>query len=83
MSEQLTQTEFQILLAAFNKLIDDQPPVAKVKDELLEIKASALASVELNSRQIDAVVARCNNYINGEYGVSEKKKQFMAEQKKS
>lgn len=82
MTEQLVQNEFQILLAAFNKLIDDQPPVAKVKDELLEIKSAALASVELNARQVSAVVERCDNYIKGEYGMSEKKKQFMADQKK-
>lgn len=83
MTEQLVQNEFQILLAAFNKLIDDEPPVAKVKAELLEIRAAALASSELNARQVSAVIERCDNYIKGEYGISEKKKQFMAEQKKA
>lgn len=83
MTEQLVQNEFQILLAAFNKLIDDQPPVAKVKAELLEIRAAALASSELNARQVSAVIERCDNYINGQYGMSEKKKQFMVDQKKS
>lgn len=81
MTEQLVQTEFQILLAAFNKLVATEPPVPKIKDELLEIKAAAIQSAELNSRQTEAVTARVDNYINGTYGKSQKKIDYMATQK--
>ncbi len=80
MSEQITKTEFQILLAAFNKLVDGQPPIAKVKDELLEIKAAAIASAELNSRQTDAITARVANYLDGSYGKNSKKEIYQATQ---
>ena len=60
--------EFTILLREFNALVKEKPPVEKIKKELLKIKAKAEKSAELNYRQKDAVIARCDNYINSEYG---------------
>lgn len=57
---------FSELLSEFNNLVDLQPPVAKIKDQLLVIKSKA-SSKSLTPRQVDAIHDRVNNYINGTY----------------
>jgi hypothetical protein len=60
--------EFTTLLRSFNSLVSGMPSVEKIKKELLRLKEQADKSVELNYRQKDAIIARCDNYINGTYG---------------
>lgn len=67
-SQPLAQDEFTLLLKAFNSIVNNLPPFEKVKKELLKIKEQANRSSELNYRQKDAIVIRCDNYVNGNYG---------------
>lgn len=60
--------QFTKMLREFNSLIVTTPAVEKVKNKLLDLKRRAELSVELNYRQKDAIIARCDNYINGTYG---------------
>jgi len=60
--------KFELLLKKFNTLIDKQPPVKEVKDQLLSIKDEAKNSATLTTRQREAIVERCDNYANGVYG---------------
>ena len=57
---------FSELLNEFNNLVEPQPPLAKIKDQLLVIKSKA-SSKSLTPRQVDAIYDRVNNYINGQY----------------
>jgi hypothetical protein len=63
MSENNNFTE---LLKEFNELVDSQPTVSKIKDELLAIKLKS-SSKSLTPRQVDSIHDRVNNYINGQY----------------
>jgi hypothetical protein len=76
MSTQIVESEFEILLRGFNETVKDMPPVKKVEKELLELRATAVISHELNFRQRDAITARVDNYINGEYGSNLKKTEY-------
>lgn len=63
------KTQFQILLERFNELVkDNQPLTKKVKDELEEIKLAATVKNEFTGRQAQAIIDRCNHYLNGTYG---------------
>lgn len=66
--ENITPDVFTLLLRGFHKLVEDMPPVDKVQPELLKLKQAATNSAELTVRQREAVIDRCNNYINGDYG---------------
>ena len=82
MSETTTMpTEFQKMLSKFHRIIEKAPPVKDVKDSLEKLNELAKISPHLNLRQKDAVMERCKNYINGEYGMSKKKQIFMDEHK--
>lgn len=81
MSEVLVKSQFQLLLIKFNEMIDNNPPVKDVKEKLEKLAEIARKSSELNYRQTEAIIARCNNYINGEYGMGKKKQTFMNEHK--
>lgn len=74
------QTEFQLMLKKFNRTVDNNPSVAEVKEMLTTLADLAKNSPHLNSRQKDAIVARCDNYINGTYGVNRKKEEYAAKQ---
>jgi len=58
---------FDVLLRKFNKLIDNAPSVNSVKKELNEISELAKQNHILNFWQKDAILKRCDNYINGSY----------------
>lgn len=75
MSE-VVKSDFEIMLKAFNNMVADMPPVSKIKNDLLELRATAIISHELNVRQRDAITARVDNYINGEYGNNLKKAEY-------
>jgi hypothetical protein len=76
MSTLLEQSEFTVMLKAFNELVESNPTISKVKDELNGMKEAAIASDELNARQKDAIVDRCNHYLNGTYGNTKKAENF-------
>jgi len=68
--EQITKDyihPFDVLLRKFNKLIDNAPSVNSVKKELNEISELAKQNHILNFWQKDAILKRCDNYINGSY----------------
>lgn len=75
------KSQFELLLIKFNTLIEKQPPVSEVKEKLEKLAEIAKKSDELNYRQTEAITERCKNYINGDYGVSRKKQNYMNEQK--
>jgi hypothetical protein len=60
--------EWKQSLASFHKIIDGNPAPDKVKDKLLGLKESTKISNILNQRQKEAIIARCDFYIAGEYG---------------
>lgn len=60
--------QFQTLLDRFHKAIESNPEPTKIKKILEAIKEDAANSGELNIRQKDAIIARCENYLNGTYG---------------
>ena len=70
--------EFTIMLRAFNKMVESMPKAESIKNELLELKQSAESSAELNYRQKDAIVARVNNYLKGDYGNTKKGIEFKS-----
>ena len=62
---------FKSMLRAFEKIIENDPPPAKVKPQLLEL-ASSSGTAPLTARQAEAVYGRCMHYINGTYGSTAK-----------
>lgn len=82
MSETATiPTEFDKMLSKFHRIIENEPPVKDVKEQLEKLSEFAKNSKQLNSRQMDAIMARCHNYIIGDYGVNRKKDAFNKEHK--
>ena len=71
----------QTLLKMFHDIIKSDPPAEKVAEELKALKEMAIKSQELTARQIDAIVARCDNYMNGTYG-NTKSKENLSHQTK-
>ena len=70
--------EWRSMLDTFAGIIDKNPPVEKVKDDLLELKEAAKASNLLTGLQVSAICTRCDNYINGVYGKNKTKDEYMA-----
>jgi hypothetical protein len=70
-------TEFELMLRKFNRTVDNQPPVSEVKETLTKLRELSINSKALNSRQTDAIVARCDHYINGTYGKNAKKEVYQ------
>lgn len=69
-------TEFELMLKKFNRTVDNTPPLSEVKETLLKLREFAINTKSLNSRQMDAIVARVDNYINGTYGKNAKKEAY-------
>jgi hypothetical protein len=63
------------MLAEFNGLVMEQPPVSQVKNQLLDLLKRA-EHPEFTIRQVEAIRERCINYLNGTYGVSAKKDSY-------
>lgn len=59
---------FSAMLKTFHTIIAGEPAAEKVKAKLTSLKQEASINNELNIRQKEAVIARCDNYINGDYG---------------
>jgi hypothetical protein len=66
---------FRMILAEFNALVLEQPPISQVKDKLIDILSRA-ENPEFTVRQVEAVRERCLNYLKGIYGVSSKKDSY-------
>lgn len=56
------------MLKIFHDLIEDTPPVSKIKDELLELSEEAKNTFHLTPNQKRGIMERCSNYIDGTYG---------------
>jgi len=69
--------KFDSMLKIFAEIIDGNPPIDKVKDELVELKEACQSTGLLTLRQSDAIIGRCNNYLNGTYGVDKVKDIFF------
>jgi hypothetical protein len=63
---------FQILLNGFHGAITCSPTPEKVKTELEELMEAATLDNELTFWQKDAIIARCKNYLSGNYGSTSK-----------
>lgn len=74
-------SKWKTLLKVFHDIIESEPPAEKVAEELKSLKELAKRSQELTARQIDAIVARCDNYMNGTYG-NTKSKENLSHQTK-
>lgn len=55
-------------LGIFKTLIDSNPPPESIRTELEALIVAAGHSSELTYRQKDAIQARCENYLKGDYG---------------
>ena len=71
LSETAVISNFDKLLKEFNRLWETEP---KAIEKFKSLKEKAKLII-LYPRQMDAIVARCNNVISGNYGNS--KKQFQ------
>lgn len=60
--------KFSSFLEVFHSIIEKNPDPSKVKKELADLKEMAKNTPELNARQTEAILARCDNYLSGEYG---------------
>lgn len=60
--------KFRALLDIFHSIIEGMPPAEDIKDKLLGLKEMAKQAGEINSRQQEAILARCDNYMIGQYG---------------
>lgn len=68
--------KFTALLNEFHAIIEGGPTPEKAKHRLDLLKEKAKTTPELNGRQTEAIFARCDNYINGEYGNTKKANNF-------
>lgn len=81
-TQTLTPDNFSILLRGFDEIIIGYPPIEKVKNSLNELIEGATLDNELTFWQKDAVIARCKNYLQGEYGEQVKKTDLRSDYSK-
>lgn len=67
-TKNLMQDNFTILLRGFDEIIKDYPPIPKVENALNDLIEGAKLDNDLTFWQKDAIIARCKNYLHGEYG---------------
>jgi len=60
--------EWRGMIGIFKTLIKDSPKPEAIKADLLSLKEMAKISANLTMRQVEAIHARCDNYLNGTYG---------------
>lgn len=60
--------EWGELLIAFKTLIENDPTPESIRGALEALKEKATISKELTLAQKDGILARCDNYLKGEYG---------------
>lgn len=76
-------SEWKGMLGEFESLTSKNPEPEKVKPELLKLKEKAQTSTSLTYRQIDGIISRCDNYLNGTYGKDPIKEAYIKSQNKS
>lgn len=69
--------KFDSMLKVFAKIIDGNPPAEKVTEKLNALKDACKNTNLLTYRQADAIFARCDNYLNGTYGVDKTKDAYL------
>lgn len=67
-TDEMCIAKWRQLLRMFKKLIEGNPTPEIIKEDLIALKQTASLSIELTPRQVEGIVARCDNYLNGEYG---------------
>lgn len=60
--------EWRKLLKVFKLIIAENPKPESVKADLEGLKEAAKTAKYLTFHQVSAITARCDNYMNGEYG---------------
>lgn len=60
--------KWQQLLKVFGKIIDGNPKPEKVKESFDKLKEQVKSSALLSFRQVEGIIARCDNYMKGQYG---------------
>lgn len=71
-----TLSTFSEVLTRFNTLVEDAPPVNKIKKQLDELRAIASSRGEFSARQLEAILARISNYEAGTYGKSKTEEHY-------
>lgn len=69
--------KWQSMIKVFKAITDSNPPVEKVREKLVALKESATNTALLTPRQREGITDRCNNYLNGTYGVNSIKEEYM------
>jgi hypothetical protein len=70
------------MLKVFANIINGNPEPSKVKDKLESLKQAATTSI-MTGRQQQGIVERCNNYLNGTYGVDRMKDDYAKNHKQA
>lgn len=64
----MEKQNFDSFLREFNGLVDNTPTVGTIRSKLENLKERAQNEKTMTFRQTDAILARCDNYLNGTYG---------------
>lgn len=62
------KSEFAFVCKEFTDLTKDAPSISKVQGDLKDMIDAVKNSAEMNYRQKEAIIARCENYLSGTYG---------------
>ena len=68
--------KFRALLRMFDGIIDKNPKPETIQEKLQGLKELAGKASELTFRQVEAIVGRCNSYIDGSYGRGKENVEF-------
>lgn len=60
--------KWRSLVGRFNKLVESDPKPESIMRELVALKEEATHSGAMTPPQVSGIIARCDNYINGNYG---------------
>jgi len=67
-TDEMVIAEWRTMLASFNDIIEDRPPIEKVRAELEELMEMCKISARLTPRQREGIYDRCKSYLDGTYG---------------
>ncbi len=69
-------SEFELMLRKFNRTVENSPSPASVKDTLTKLREYAVNTKSLTERQMSAITARVDNYMDCSYGKNLKKENY-------
>jgi hypothetical protein len=69
---------WQSMLQMFHKIIENNPTPEKVKEKLVELQDLAKNSGIMTVRQVEGIYMRCQNYLDGTWGMNSKREAYMA-----